>query len=130
MTTHFPNCALVCVCLLVSYSLLSHGLWPSSLLCPWNFPGKNTKVGCLFLLQRIFLTNDWTHLYYITCTGRQILYHCATWEALNSQYQVENFKEALFRFHKFCLLFLRLVSVIYFYWTRFSIEDYLNAIHA
>ena len=26
------------------------------LLCPWNFPGKNTGVGCYFLLQRIFLT--------------------------------------------------------------------------
>ena len=24
--------------------------------CPWNFPGKNTGVGCHFLLQGIFLT--------------------------------------------------------------------------
>ena len=24
------------------------------LLCPWNFPGKNTGVGCHFLLQGIF----------------------------------------------------------------------------
>ena len=23
-------------------------------LCLWNFPGKNTGVGCLFLLQGIF----------------------------------------------------------------------------
>ena len=23
------------------------------LLCPWNFPGKNTEVGCHFLLQGI-----------------------------------------------------------------------------
>ena len=28
----------------------------SRLLCPWNFPGKNTGVGCHFLLQGIFLT--------------------------------------------------------------------------
>ena len=28
---------------------------PARLLCPWNFPGKNTGVGCHFLLQRIFL---------------------------------------------------------------------------
>ena len=27
-----------------------------SLLCQWNFPGKNTGVGCYFLLQGIFLT--------------------------------------------------------------------------
>ena len=26
------------------------------LLCPWNFPGKNTGVGCHFPLQEIFLT--------------------------------------------------------------------------
>ena len=25
-------------------------------LCPWDSPGKNTGVGCHFLLQRIFLT--------------------------------------------------------------------------
>ena len=24
------------------------------LLCPWNFPGKNTGVGCHFLLQEVF----------------------------------------------------------------------------
>ena len=27
------------------------GLWPMRLLCPWHFPGKNTGVGCRFLLQ-------------------------------------------------------------------------------
>ena len=26
------------------------------LLCPWNFPGKNTGVACHFLIQGIFLT--------------------------------------------------------------------------
>ena len=26
------------------------------LLCPWDFPGKNTGVDCLFLLWGIFLT--------------------------------------------------------------------------
>ena len=29
---------------------------PPRLLCPWNFPGKNTRVGCHFLLQGIFPT--------------------------------------------------------------------------
>ena len=33
-----------------------HGLKPARLLCPWDFPGKNTGVGCHFLLQEIFLT--------------------------------------------------------------------------
>ena len=45
---------------LVSESCLTllqpHGLYPASLLCPWNFSGQNTGVGCHFLLQRIFST--------------------------------------------------------------------------
>ena len=32
------------------------GLQPTRLLCPWDFPGKNTRVGCDFLLQGTFLT--------------------------------------------------------------------------
>ena len=26
--------------------LQPHGLQPTRLLCPWDFPGKNTGVGC------------------------------------------------------------------------------------
>ena len=37
----------------VSDSLRPHGLQPARLLCPWNSPGKNTGVGCHFLLQGI-----------------------------------------------------------------------------
>ena len=29
---------------------------PGFFLCPWDFPGKNTRVGCHFLLQGIVLT--------------------------------------------------------------------------
>ena len=32
-----------------------HGLQPSGLLHPWDFPGKNTGVDCHVLLQGIFL---------------------------------------------------------------------------
>ena len=57
-------CVCVCVCararalscLVVSDSLCSSGLWPARLLCPWDLSGKNTGVGCHFLLQRVFLT--------------------------------------------------------------------------
>ena len=34
----------------VSDSSRPHGLYPTRLLCPWNFPGKSTGVGCHFLL--------------------------------------------------------------------------------
>ena len=40
----------------VSNSLHPNGLYPARFLCPWDFPGKNTGVGCHFLLQGIFLT--------------------------------------------------------------------------
>ena len=49
--------------LLFSHSVVSNSLWPQRLqpariLCPWDFPYKNTGVGCHFLLQRIFLMQE------------------------------------------------------------------------
>ena len=41
-------CVCVCVCVLSHVQLFAH-------FCPWNFPGKNTGVGCHFILQGIFL---------------------------------------------------------------------------
>ena len=43
-------------CSVVSDSLWPYGVKPTRLLCPWVFPGKNTEVGCHFLLQGIFPT--------------------------------------------------------------------------
>ena len=40
----------------LSHSLQPHGLWPTRLLCWWDFPDKNTGVGCHSLLQEIFPT--------------------------------------------------------------------------
>ena len=39
-------------------SFLPHGLQTARLLCPWYFPGKNTGVGCHFLLQGIFPSQE------------------------------------------------------------------------
>ena len=41
---------------LVPDSLWPRGLQPTRLLRPWDSPGKNTGVGCHFLLQGIFPT--------------------------------------------------------------------------
>ena len=49
-------CVHTCVCSVMSSSLQPYGLRPARLLCPWNLPGKNTGVGCHFLLQSIFQT--------------------------------------------------------------------------
>ena len=45
---------------------------PTRLLCPCDFPGKSTRVGCHFLLQGIFPTKGWNPglLHY-----RQTLYY-------------------------------------------------------
>ena len=40
----------------VSDSFWPHGLYPTRLLCPWDFSDKNTGVGCRSLLQGIFST--------------------------------------------------------------------------
>ena len=44
----------------LSHSPLFATPWtvPTRLLWPWDYPGKNTGVGCHFLLQRIFLTQE------------------------------------------------------------------------
>ena len=54
-----------------------HGLHPTRLFCPWDFPGKSTRVGCHFLLQETFpIQGSNPHL----LPDRLILYHWATWE--------------------------------------------------
>ena len=53
------NTMCMCACSVasvISDSLWSYGLELARLLCPWDFPGKNTEVGCHALLQGIFLT--------------------------------------------------------------------------
>ena len=55
----------------VSNSLQAYGLQPAGLLCLWDSPGKNTKVGCHALLQGIFPT-QWSNLRLLHC--RRILY--------------------------------------------------------
>ena len=62
----------------VSESLQPHGLQPTRLLCPWASPGKNTGVGCHFLLQGIFLPKDRT---WVSCIAGRFLTIWATSEA-------------------------------------------------
>ena len=59
----FTNLSMSCftilalaMCLALPNSLQPHGLQLARLLCPQNSPGKNSGVGCHFLLQGIFLT--------------------------------------------------------------------------
>ena len=60
----------------VSNSLWPHGLQPTRLLYPWD-----SGVGCHFLLQGSSWPRDQTCISCVSCIGRQIIYHWATWEA-------------------------------------------------
>ena len=49
-----PRTCCCCCCSVtsvVSESVRPHRRQPTRLLCPWDTPGKNTGVGCHFLLQ-------------------------------------------------------------------------------
>ena len=50
----YQHCCCCCCCQVasvVSNSVRPHGLQPTRLPHPWDSPGKNTGVGCHFLLQ-------------------------------------------------------------------------------
>ena len=47
----FTCCCCCCVTSVVSDSVRPHRLQPTRLPHPWDSPGKNTGVGCHFLLQ-------------------------------------------------------------------------------
>ena len=60
----------------------THGLQLARLLCPWNFPGKNTGVCCHFHARGSSQFRDQTCVSCISCIGRQILYLCTARKAL------------------------------------------------
>ena len=57
-----------------SDSLQPCRLQPARLLCPRNFTGKNTGVGCHSLLRASSWPRDWTCVSYVSSTGTQVLY--------------------------------------------------------
>ena len=69
------NLSLWAVPSVVSDSLRPCGLYPAKLLCPWDSPGNNTGVSCHTLLQGIFPNQGWNPVSYVSCIGRQVLYH-------------------------------------------------------
>ena len=73
-------CVCVCVCVWVYARSLTQscptlgpqGLQPSRLLCPRNSPARKTRVGCHFLLQGIFLTQEQNSGLCVSYIGRCI----------------------------------------------------------
>ena len=48
---------------------------------PWNFPARILEWVAIFYSRGSSLPRDWTHVFWVSCMGRQIFYYCATWEA-------------------------------------------------
>ena len=71
-TAPYITCSVASV---ASDSLWPQRLWPTRLLCPWNFPGKNTGVGCHFLFWDIFSTQNSSPRLLRLMPCRRILYH-------------------------------------------------------
>ena len=74
-TYAFQACCAVVVCMhsqSLSYVQFFASPWTAACQAPrsWDFPAKNTGVGCHFLLQGIFLTQEWKPS---LCTGRWTL---------------------------------------------------------
>ena len=64
---HFLYCCCSCqFALVMSDSVLLYRRQPTRLFCPWDYSGKNTGVGCHFLL----------HIFYITDIKIEPLYVC------------------------------------------------------
>ena len=97
-------------------SLRPHGLLPTRLLCPWDFPGKNTGVRCHSLLQGIFMTQG-SNLGLLHC--RQILYWLSfqgsPWELFVLIYETTS-KVRVVPVVFFCSQDISAKTVCFYYW--------------
>ena len=55
--------------------LRPYGLQPTSLLCPWATPGKNTGAGCMPSSRGSSQARDRTLVSYLFCIGRWVPCH-------------------------------------------------------
>ena len=90
-------CVCVCVCVCARARARSqscptllrpHGLQRWRFLCPWDYPDKNTEVGCHDLLQGIFPAQGSNSRLLRPRHCRQILYRWTTGEAHWAGYSV------------------------------------------
>ena len=75
-TLHCVCMCSVCVCML-SHVRLFVTPWTVALQAPLSM-----RILCHFLLRGILPTQGSNSCLCVSCIGRRVLYHCATWEAL------------------------------------------------
>ena len=77
------SCMYACQVAWVVYDSLWHySLGPATFLCPWDFPDKNTGMGCHFLLQGIFPAQRRNLHLLLPVLAGGFFTTSATWEAL------------------------------------------------
>ena len=92
--------ACVCVCSISTDSLWPHELQPARLLYPWNFQARilewiaMSSSGIWGISLGSSWPKDWTCISCVSCIGRCILYHCATWEVLGLRWSLPDFSIA------------------------------------
>ena len=72
----------MCVCVSSALSCLTlwpHRPYPVRLLCPWDSQARILESVAISSSRGSSQPRDLT---WVSCIGRQIIYHCATWEAL------------------------------------------------
>ena len=113
-------------CLLVVQSLscielLCHPVDCSSLLgsCPWDFPGKSTRVGCHFLCRGSSRPRDQTC---VSCIGRQILYTEPPRKPILSTYFSSSVQQIALPFQGFQLNSQKQQLVLHVYFIKFMCE--------
>ena len=84
---------------------------PTRLLCPWDFPSKNTGVGCHFLLQGIFPTqgSNWCFLHLLHWQVDSF----TTEPSGNSSYVYKKFYIMQSNFFSFIFISWRLITLQY-----------------
>ena len=82
--------------MLLSRSLRPHGLQPTRLLYPWDSPGKNTGVVAITFSRGSSQHRDRARVSYVSCAGRQALYHQPTWAHYKMSDLVVFLQECLF----------------------------------
>ena len=70
---HFKHC--MPACYVMSDFVQPYGLWPTGLPCTWDSPGKNIRVPAFSFSGVSSRPRDWTHVSYISCISRSVLYH-------------------------------------------------------
>ena len=62
------------------------------LLCPWDSPGKNTGGVAISSSKGSSPPRDWTCVSYVSCIGRQALYHLHHLESPIPQHNIKSLK--------------------------------------